>query len=503
MKSINAIIMLSLLIIPLAFARGETRNLLDNGDFEALSGNAPASWRAMKNNRGPLSCDQAGFHPGKYSSRLVSGIAEDGKIIPASMISAASGASAGKTYRLSFFARGKNDGQVLTQMFYSNFIKDQPHWYKRQNIRLTDDWKKYSITQTLPDPPQWEMLRLSIVFQVNDSEVWIDNVLLEEVVNEVAALTGNINRNLLENPGFDNGVNAWFIQPWDSRWQQNEAGQERDFSRKHHGSCSIKLHAGNGSLVSRRYPFKPGGSYTISFYARSEDKKANGLRAFAITADWKVTQLAITRPQLSEEWRRFSFKFKAPAGSGNAYTDSLFLRFDPHADIWLDSIQLEEGELSDYNPGYQAGIEPSTPYGIHRKDSGESVKVHAGIPRDNNVDLLLTLSATDIFGMELWKDSAVIKAGTGDFTTDFRINGSRLGVQHLSLSLAPNGESNRILASAQWRIAIIDGEFALPPNPMLGMDTDPSWYPAAIFKNLETLCSVFGCGMARTFIPPA
>jgi len=480
-------------------------NLLKNGDFEQVEGERPAGWIPMNKNAGGRLVKDAGFMHGEYSLYLKSRADNEGSGTNVAMVGATSGVTPGGNYRFEFYARGEKEGQPLTIIFYTHPLKDGGgHWYRKKDIVLTGAWKKYTLETLLPDAAEWKNRQLLMVFQVPCGGAYIDDAMLtaQNAVGTEPQNTHAKRRNLLENPGFDHGVGGWFAEVWGSQWQSSPTRMARDYEVRRDGECSLKLIGGGESVISRRYAFKPGVRYTLSFYARSEDQSGGGLRAFVITPSWKVARLDIAGRQLSREWQRYTLAFQAD-NQGDVYSNSCYLRFDPLSTVWLDSVQLEESEKATvYTAGTQVGLEPVAATGVYQQGKPAEIKVYGQTGAEAEGGQVLTLRGRDVYGNELWSRSQKIEGGKA-FSRVMTVPSERCGVVDLSVTLASVTAPEKVLAASEWRLAVVNGDIALPPNPLFGADTDLCWHPEARVAADEATTALFGAGFGRTFFPPA
>ena len=484
--SVRSCIIIALLAVP-AFAE-----LIKNGDFESISGTSINEWKSEGKDGVIEASANGGFISGTYSAYVKSASA-DPSVRAGAGIAQPVSVEPVTSYTLVFYARAEKDGQIL-RVFHDAWRAVGAHWYRQKEITLTKEWKKYTIEESIPGAEEWDNRKLSIRFSIAYGSVFIDNVSMTPAAKGSFAAPSR--RNILENPGFDDGISGWFAESWNPSWSTKAEHMERDRSVKHAGSSSMKIYGRTVSLVSRRYPFKPDTTYTASFYMRSDDNSGEGVFAFVITPTWKIARTEITPSMLSREWKRYTVSFKA-ASLGNAYANSFYIRIDPRSTVWLDSVQLEEGVATDYDPGMQAGIEPSVASGIFQKNAPASIAVSARSPKDFSEPHVLTLKSFGTDGAERW--TRTVEVTGNDASKAIGIPSDMAGVVDLSLTLASRAAPKHILASTEWRAVIIDGDFALPLNPYLGLDTAPAWSPMASLLSEEELARGFGAGMGRSF----
>ncbi|MBN8215551.1 MAG: hypothetical protein J0L75_02865 [Spirochaetes bacterium] len=475
---------------PLAAAE----NLLKNGDFEELGGASLSGWTTEGKEAVVEASTEGAFIRGKVSAMIRSASTNAAVRAGATVAQPVPGAEPGRTYALAFFAKGEKSGQVLT-VIYDAWRPVGAHWYRKKEVPLTAEWKKYALEESIPGAAEWDGRKLTIRFSIGYGSVFLDEVSLTAVVKEDG---GSAQRSLLENPGFDDGISGWFAESWAPTWAVSSNRMGRDFAVKHRGACSLKLPFPGTSLISRRYAFKPDTAYTASFWARSDDASGQGLSAFLITPDWKIFKTEVPARELGRDWKRYSVAFKAPS-QGNAYGNSFYIRVDPRSTVWVDSFQLEEGPATDYDPGIQAGIEPYPPSGIYKAGQPGTVRVSATRNAPWGEAHLLTLQGCGADGAVQWTKSVEIPGDAKDVRESLALPTERLGVIDLRASIAAKSAPGKSIASAQWRVVVIAGDYALPPNPLLGLDTAPAWAPLPTLLSEEGLAAGFAAGMGRSF----
>lgn len=208
----------------------------------------------------------------------------------------------------------------------------------------------------------------------------------------------NACRNLVQNPGFDQGLDSW---QWDSygSMTQNRLGDYFlvDVTQAHQGSSSLKILGESGqspaALSTFAIPCEPGQSYTLSFYAKA-DRDGRLLQVRICTAS--MSQFALNRSlTLSTSWQRYSVSFTSP----NGLLLPTFAIHNPPEDgaAWLDAVQLEKGPLTDYvqNP---AGVTLQTAHRDRCFQLGQATAASFRITGPASASGELFWTAKDFFG---------------------------------------------------------------------------------------------------------
>ncbi len=161
----------------------------------------------------------------------------------------------------------------------------------------------------------------------------------------------NLSRNLIQNPGFEDGFDYWMFY---SLGRITETGifehYSIDESTAFEGKRSLKILGEKNQFpappATFTIPLQAGAAYTLSFYAKT-DKPGFGVISTGGTTDVWGSFIKGGRFELSTEWKRYSYSFSP---SNKATT--LFLGVDSpkeNCTVWLDAVQLEKSNsLSEF-----------------------------------------------------------------------------------------------------------------------------------------------------------
>lgn len=160
-------------------------------------------------------------------------------------------------------------------------------------------------------------------------------------------------RNLVQNPGFEQGFNYWHWGPL-GKMNASRYKEYYDIDEKggvNGGRClKIRGEAGQETahLATSAIPIVTGENYTLSFYAKTDSPNVT-ISSLLVWAGWAFPERSFP---LSTDWKRYSFTFKA---GGNVIAPDFgpcenSLHRSPSADciVWLDNVQLERGPMTDY-----------------------------------------------------------------------------------------------------------------------------------------------------------
>ena len=172
--------------------------------------------------------------------------------------------------------------------------------------------------------------------------------------------------NLLVNHSFEKDTNLPSFQVWNETTGTSTGGVSTD--KNYIGSRSYKLYRHEQSNSSRVLGFYSknligGTTYTLSAYVNTAGmvSKGKGASVFVTCTDFRKESEYVT--ETSNEWQRISVTF-TPVNSG--YVSICMNVCGAVGNVYFDNIQLEIGDLSDYNLLENAGFEndnSATPYG--------------------------------------------------------------------------------------------------------------------------------------------
>ncbi len=158
----------------------------------------------------------------------------------------------------------------------------------------------------------------------------------------------SVSRNLIQNPSFEEGFQYWnFGNLGTDKGNRFPDSYLIDSTQPGHGKC-VKILGEKGEspayLASFATPIETGKPYTFSFWAKADRK---GMAISTCTFPSSFTHgLAWKGVAVSDEWKRYSYSFTAPA----AMVSMQFGLSSPVDDCvaWVDDVQLEQGPLTDF-----------------------------------------------------------------------------------------------------------------------------------------------------------
>ncbi|MCK6491038.1 MAG: hypothetical protein L6R48_22530 [Planctomycetes bacterium] len=464
-------------------------DLLRNGGFEEWGAGGPVGWSAWdKNSATTQVVPAASAAAGRRAVRFGDRDPAKGAVLRQGPVE---GLVAGGVYELTFLARSDLPDQGLTVIAYSDPHAGQ-HWYRPTELRLDAAWRRYRVAIRLPDAASFRPVAIHL--WLARGRVEIDEAALRPAAAAAGeALAPRVNR--LDDPGFDLGGRSWRYFPW---YQAVEALPSFDEQVRHGGRRSIRFPGQGESLESRIYALPTGQTVTLSAWVRGDPAAARGgtgFNMFLITPAWKLQSLEVPAARLGADWRRFSLRMRLPPHD-DPYGASVYVRFDAHTALWLDSLQLEAGDQpTAYQPGAQIGIESELP-DLVAAPGAARLMLRAEQPA--SAAATAQVSVHDARGRELWSTSVDLGApGPDGVARPLEVPLTRLGVAEVRADL--RGADGARLAGAALRLAVMDPARPVPPNPLVGIDNHPLQHLAPRVRDRERWATLLGSGCTRVF----
>lgn len=163
--------------------------------------------------------------------------------------------------------------------------------------------------------------------------------------------------NLVQNPSFESGLRYWSYRTFaDGAMPLKYTSiYELDNTVAHSGQNSLRIRALaiNNTLPLGNYPipYIPGQKYTLSFYAKSSMDK--GVTLTIGGRGGQKPQQTFTSPpkfELGKEWQRYSLSFDAVDNFISFYFAVKLDGTAPDEEVyaWVDDVQIERGEMTDF-----------------------------------------------------------------------------------------------------------------------------------------------------------
>lgn len=249
--------------------------------------------------------------------------------------------------------------------------------------------------------------------------------------------------NLVSNSSFEVGLNEW-DRINSSRNGLGKIKWEIDDKTAAHGKQSLKISHSEmliSELWSKSIPVQMQTEYTLSLYAKTDNPD--------------IKTIIANKPVfLTKEWKRHVLKFKelpsnfiASAGSSFPNLFNIAIGFCGKGSVWIDAVQLEEGQPTDYQyPGeLDCGIDASTEISDKRFNiykEGEPVNLLLKLFNGKNeyVNSTVTYTIKDIYS-NILQDGKIdfsIPLG-GNASKDIAVNLSKRGIFKGKFIINDNG----------------------------------------------------------------
>ena len=276
--------------------------------------------------------------------------------------------------------------------------KRRPTWLPGQTIELPAPARAISMTAL-----QFGGIGLRILYECQARSIWVDSIyvtsdLTEEAppnwaVEQSLRAGGPITEEMLSpdyrletphieqhrTPAVDGSVVAKLIplQSFDgrrNRWPNSslELGlndgwaamnlaykychifseRDHDSATSVHGKYSLRIPAA-ANPFSRIYELPKGGRMTLSAYLKAREPSKVTVSLLRVEGRWQKGRgraLLTTSGEVGKDWTRVSVM-------GDVEPGLVCLQIGNPVDLWLDAVQLEEGDLTDYAP--RAALEGS------------------------------------------------------------------------------------------------------------------------------------------------
>ena len=283
------------------------------------------------------------------------------------------------------FSLGGGTASVVTDDRDSN-----RYWTDGVSINVTSPTDTITLTIVKlkePDETVRLLLRGLLISPDQDVTVQTEDVAVKLTIPDPEDYDNSppIKGNLIENSSFEVGVgHGWGFSSgdWPETRRNFTVRDAHDSTVSYHGDSSMKLRlsgqAGAITLISKPYRFKSNKEYTISAYVRSSEGNPEVTFGFYSTYvppggfpllnedDFTTTDRASTN------WVRVSMKARMLEYPTSDY-QLKFRSYGPGF-LWIDAIQVEEGDISPYAPKnhIEVGIDTEAPSHIfHEGDTLE------------------------------------------------------------------------------------------------------------------------------------
>ncbi len=266
----------------------------------------------------------------------------------------------------------------------------------KKTIQVRPEWQLFSflVPPTRMESNAWLLLSLE-----QEGIIDLDDISVVPVEAPQEERGEYLTRNRLANSSFPSGLMA----PWgasntgftDDNWQPDTSVTGPT------GVAALRMkvpQAYKGKAhVSLNVPFAGvgGKTYTMSIFAKGA-QHGQMIHLRMGPPGEKLYETPYASPHgLGTEWRRYAFTF-APPPAGDGYYLASFVFSD---DTWIDGVQVEEGELSEFvrSGAVELSLRATVPYGIYYDGAALEAELTA---LDVAPDTVVSGSVSDVYGAE-------------------------------------------------------------------------------------------------------
>jgi hypothetical protein len=235
--------------------------------------------------------------------------------------------------------------------------------------------------------------------------------------------------NLIQNPSFEADLRYFILHDtWAKYRKRPQPVFAADDTVAKFGRRSLKINClkdddGAGYLQTFAIPVEQGKKYTVSFYIKGNRSEGLNLRAFCVSAEW-LKHPHLGGCQVTDEWKRHSFTFTAPNRGITILLGGKYSGSDNDAVIWLDGLQLEQGDkTSDFaSKPVDAILRTSNPDNFLSMDQNVDAKLEISAPP--NSEGKVECSVENYFYAEIWRQDFSFKTDNrGLAVIDLPLNG--------------------------------------------------------------------------------
>jgi hypothetical protein len=255
--------------------------------------------------------------------------------------------SKGQKYAVSIWMKGDIDSpvQILSRKHGAPYTT-----YFSRSFKVDDIWREYKFTAiaAADDPDAFFMVRFT-----STGTLWLDDVAITAAGagrSTALPLVGN----LIANGSFEVGLDRWgvnireaggyeYAMPVDLHKQQPVV----DVRNAKIGRSSLKIiipKNGRALLTSPFVIVNPGRNYSLSLWSAS-DKNRSIRIGLGTGSSGQHASLAKT-VQVGRVWKKYTFSTVLPPAPDDAY--HVFVESEGDGNIWIDGVQLEEGDATQY-----------------------------------------------------------------------------------------------------------------------------------------------------------
>ena len=255
--------------------------------------------------------------------------------------------SKGKNYAVSIWMKGDiaSPVQILLRKHGAPYTT-----YFSKSFKIDDTWREYKFNAiaAADDSDAFFMVRFT-----STGTLWLDDVAITEAgVGQSTALP--LIGNKIANGSFEVGLDRWGINIREAGGYEHEMPVEMlkqqpvvDVSNAKVGRSSLKIiipKNGRALLTSPYVKVNTGRKYSLSLWLSSDKNRSIRIGLGAGSFGQGVSQAKAFK--VSRVWKKYTFSTVLPPAPEDAY--HVFVESNGDGNIWIDGVQLEEGDATQY-----------------------------------------------------------------------------------------------------------------------------------------------------------
>lgn len=404
------------------------------------------------------------------------------------------------TISFTVWARTSSPGMTL-RLF---LLGDKYQWNVSKDFLPTESWMKFTVSGDCPaataSPFFWPRIDATgpgALEVVGESVVW--HATPTTPSPEWVAPVG---KNLLVNPGFDFGMNGWYLDTFDPK---NAAG----YAKLNNGSARIVADAdphqgpalllspASPSLVAFCVPTQLDQTFSFSASVRATAPESR-IKMFMIDTNWHFVAKEFG-PLPANEWMRCEWPLTWNQKSKGR---RVYARIDVVGDapVFIDDVQLELGEQpTPYAPqpvsiGLVADMTNVYDQGSTAVPTLRVIPA-SPLPGEVNVEMV----AHDAWGRQVFREH--VKA-PGNRRTNLPVELPTDTLGNFHVTLTATTADGTIVGKARWRFAVIPPipDTAAPGAYPMGINYELHGEPEAMVGPDAELMKRIGVGLNRFFL---
>ena len=263
--------------------------------------------------------------------------------------------SKGKIYEVSIWMKGSvaSPVEILLRQQGSPYRA-----YFSKSFRVGDAWRKYKFTgvSVSNDSNAYFMVRFT-----GRGTLWLDDATYAEAKVAEPTLPA-IPGNLISNGSFEIGLDRWGgnireVGGYEFGMQVAMHSQRPvvDYAKSRVGRASLKISVpkyGRVLITSPYVKVNPGRKYSLSLWSTSNNSR--NLRIGLGAGGWGQGISVNRSVSVGKGWQKYTFSSVLPPVDENAWY--IFLESQGEGTVWIDGVQLNEGETADFTSHAPAEI---------------------------------------------------------------------------------------------------------------------------------------------------